>query len=97
MKKGYWIIRADVTDPEKFKSYAAKTPAVVEQFGGKFLIRAGESMLVEGSGRARNTVIEFPSYQSAIDCWKSEEYQNVKMLRIGAAELDIVIVEGYFD
>lgn len=94
MKKGYWLVRADITDPEKFKVYAAKTPAAVEQFGGRFLVRAGESMLVEGSTRSRNTVIEFPSYQSAIDCWKSEEYQNAKMLRVGGAELDIVIIEG---
>jgi uncharacterized protein (DUF1330 family) len=94
MKKGYWLVRADITDPEKFKAYAAKTPAAVEQFGGRFLVRAGESMLVEGSTRSRNTVIEFPSYQSAIDCWKSEEYQNAKMLRVGGAELDIVIIEG---
>lgn len=94
MKKGYWIVRADVTDPEKFKSYAAKTPAALEQFGGKFLVRAGESMLVEGSTRSRNTIIEFPSYQSAIDCWNSKEYQDVKLLRVGGAELDIVIIEG---
>jgi uncharacterized protein (DUF1330 family) len=94
MKKGYWIVRADVFDPEKFKSYAAKTPEALEKFSGKFLVRAGESILAEGSTRSRNTIIEFPSYQSAIDCWNSKEYQEAKMLRVGGAELDIVIIEG---
>lgn len=94
MRKGYWLVRADITDPEKFKAYAAKTPGAIEKFGGKFLVRAGESMLVEGSTRSRNTVIEFPSYQSAIDCWESEEYQNAKVFRVGGAELDIIIIEG---
>ena len=94
MKKGYWLVRADIVDAEKFKNYAAKTPAALAKFGGKFLVRAGESRLVEGSTRSRNTIIEFPSYQSAIDCWQSENYQSAKALRLGGAELDIVIIEG---
>lgn len=94
MKKGYWIVRADVTSPEKFKEYASRTPAALEKFGGKFLVRAGEFTLVEGDTRSRNSVIEFPSYQAAIDCWESEDYQSARKLRLGGAELDIVIIEG---
>jgi len=77
-----------------FSAYAAKVPAVIEAFGGQFMVRGGESTLVEGSTRSGNTVVEFPSYQSALDCWHSEAYQAVKNLRLDAAKLDIVIVEG---
>lgn len=94
MKKGYWIVRADVTDADKFKQYATKTPQALKKFGGQFLVRAGESMIAEGSSRSRSTVIEFPSYQSAIACWDSEEYQSARQFRLGGAELDIVIIEG---
>ena len=94
MKKGYWIVRADVTDSEKFKAYAAKTPDALEKFGGTFLVRAGKFILAEGNTRSRNTIIEFPSYQSAIDCWESNEYQQARKLRLEGAELDIVIIEG---
>ena len=94
MKKGYWIVKGDVTDWDKFKRYGAKTPAIIEKFGGKFLVRAGQSTLVEGSSRERNTVIEFPDYETALVCWNSEEYQAVKKIREGAGELDIVIIEG---
>jgi uncharacterized protein (DUF1330 family) len=94
MKKGYWIVRADVTDVEKFKRYAAKTPEALKKFSGSFLVRAGETTVAEGSTRARNTIIEFPSYQAALDCFASEEYQSAKLLREGGAELDIVIIEG---
>lgn len=97
MKKGYWIVRVDVTDPEKFKRYAAKTPDVLKEFGGLFLVRAGNSRLVEGSTRARNTIVEFPSYQAAMACWESAEYQAVKELRLGGGEVDIVIIEGCID
>jgi len=94
MKNGYWIVSADVTDAEKFKNYATKTPAALAQFGGRFLLRSDSYRLVEGSSRARNAVIEFPSYQAAIDCWESEAYQSAKLLRVGGAEMDIVIIEG---
>ncbi len=94
MSKGYWIVRADVSDTEKFKEYASRTPAAIEKFGGKFLARAGKYELVEGNTRSRNTIIEFPSYESALACWSSPEYRDAKTYRAGAAELDIVIVEG---
>jgi len=97
MNKGYWIVRSDITDTVAFADYAAKTPQALAQFGGKFLVRAGQSVLVEGSSRARTAVIEFPSYQSALDCWESETYQRIKAIRLGAAELDIVIIEGLLE
>jgi uncharacterized protein (DUF1330 family) len=45
--------------------------------------------------RARNVVIEFPSYQAALDCWKSPEYQQAIKLRLPVSTLDLVIIEGY--
>jgi len=94
MRKGYWIVRADVTDMEKFKEYASKTPKVLEKFGGQFLARAGKFELVEGNTRSRNSIIEFPSYEAALNCWQSDDYQRVREIRLGGGELDIVIVEG---
>ncbi len=94
MKKGYWIVRADVSDMTKFSDYASKTPEALGKYKGQFLVRAGQQKIVEGQSRARNSVIEFPSYKDALDCWNSEEYQNARQIRIGAAELDIVVIEG---
>lgn len=97
MNKGYWIVKADVMDQEKFLTYVSKTPAALHKYGGQFLARAGRYELVEGSTRSRNTIIEFPSFDMAMACWNSEEYQEAKRYRLGAAELDIVIVEGFAD
>jgi uncharacterized protein (DUF1330 family) len=49
---------------------------------------------MEGEGRPRNVVIEFPSLQAAIDCYNSPEYQAAREKRIGAGIADIVLVEG---
>ena len=50
---------------------------------------------MEGSSRTRNAVIEFPSYQAALDCYRSPEYQEVLKLRLPVSTADIVIIEGY--
>jgi uncharacterized protein (DUF1330 family) len=59
------------------------------------LVRAGDNQQVEGSVRSRHVIIEFPSYEQALDCYHSSGYQNAKALREPAGIADIVIVEGY--
>lgn len=94
MKKGYWIVQSDVSDFEQFKEYLARTPAAISKYEGKFLVKSGNSQLVEGASRSRNTIIEFPSYEQALACWNSQEYQSAREFRLGVAELDIVVIEG---
>jgi len=94
MNRGYWIVKADVIDQVKFSEYAKRTPEVLKKYGGKFLVRAGNHECVEGRTRSRNTLIEFPSYEAALQCWNSAEYNEAKSYRLNAAELDIVIIEG---
>jgi uncharacterized protein (DUF1330 family) len=95
MHKGYWIARVDVSDPEKYKSYIAANARPLAKYGARFLVRAGQFENPEGSCRARNVVIEFPSYQAAVECWHSAEYQEALKLRLPVSTADIVIVEGY--
>lgn len=95
MKKGYWIVRVDIKDQEKFISYVNENPNALKKYQARYLVRAGQFEVPEGSTRSRNTIVEFPSYKAALDCWNSPEYQKAKSLREGAAEIDIVIIEGY--
>ncbi|HTN94215.1 MAG TPA: DUF1330 domain-containing protein [Gallionella sp.] len=95
MPKGYWIVRVDITDPEQYKAYMAANAGPFKKHGGRFLVRAGRFENPEGTSRARNVVIEFPSYQAALDCWKSPEYQEAISLRKPVSTMDLVIIEGY--
>ncbi len=95
MAKGYWIAHVDVRDPEGYKDYVATAKPAFERFGAKFLARGGAWEAMEGRGRARNVVIEFPSLQVAKDCYNSPEYQAAKAIRQKYAEAEMVIVEGY--
>jgi uncharacterized protein (DUF1330 family) len=95
MAKGYWIGRVDVKDEEGYKPYAAANPGIFKKFGGRFVVRGGKFESKEGTPRARNVVIEFPSYQAAMDCFNSPEYQENIKLRVAHAVADIIVIEGY--
>jgi uncharacterized protein (DUF1330 family) len=93
--KGYWIVRVDVDDTEQYKRYVAANAKPLKKFGARFLVRGGQFDPVEGGSRARNAVIEFPSYQAALDCWRSPEYQAAIALRRDVSTIDLIVIEGY--
>jgi uncharacterized protein (DUF1330 family) len=95
MSKGYWVVRVDIADPEKYKAYVAANAAPLKKHGARFLVRAGKFENPEGASRTRNAVIEFPSYQAALDCWKSPEYQEAIKLRKDVSTIDLIVIEGY--
>ena len=95
MPKGYWIGRVDVTNPDAYKAYVAANAVPFKKYGARFLVRGGSFEAVEGQARSRNVVIEFSSYQAAIDCWNSPEYKHAKSLRDGHAVAEILVIEGY--
>ncbi len=94
-KKGYWIGLVDVTDAEGHKAYAAATPSPFMEFGARYVIRGGRREVPEGKPRANTLVIEFPSFDSALACYRSAAYQAALKLREGKAVADLVVVEGY--
>ena len=94
MPKAYWIAHVTVSDPDQYKLYAESAPVAFKKYGATMLARGGRSGQMEGNGRPRNVVIEFPSYDDAITCYNSPEYQSAKAKRKAAGEADIVIVEG---
>lgn len=95
MAKGYWIVRVDIADQEQYKQYIAANAQPLKKFSARFLVRAGAFENPEGASRARNAVIEFPTYQAALDCWKSAEYQSAIKLRQPVSTIDLVVIEGY--
>ncbi len=94
MPKAYWVARIDVRDAEAYKAYVEAAAPAFQQYGARFLVRGGPFFAAEGAARARNVVIEFPSYQAALDCFNSPAYQAARARRLPAAAGEIVIVEG---
>jgi uncharacterized protein (DUF1330 family) len=95
MAKGYWIGRVDVHNEEGYKPYAVANAAIFKKFGVRFVVRAGKFSGVEGQSRARNVVIEFPDYDTAMACYRSPEYQENIKVRQPHSIAEIIVVEGY--
>ena len=95
MAKGYWIARVDVTNPDGYQRYVQTNGVAFRKYGARFLIRGGTFEAPEGTPRARNVVIEFPDYATALACYHSPEYQAAMAHRVGAAEAELLIIEGY--
>ena len=95
MAKGYWIGRVDIHSMEIMQRYRAANQAVLQRHGAKFLVAGGQQTMVEGTGRSRHTVLEFPSYDAALAAYNDPEYQEAVKLRHAAAEGEMVIVEGF--
>ncbi|MEE4081012.1 DUF1330 domain-containing protein [Pseudomonas viridiflava] len=93
--KAYWIAHVDVTDPQQYSEYTQRAPAAFALFSGKFMARGGRSEALEGRATPQRTVvIEFESYEQAVACYRSPEYQEAMSHRKGASKAEIVIVEG---
>ena len=91
----YIIARIEVTDMEQYKKYIAASSVAVPKFGGKFIVRGGEKLTLEGPEEKRRVVvIEFPSLDKAREFYSSEEYASARKLRADAATASLVAVDG---
>ncbi len=90
------VARIAIWDWERYRDYMQHTPRVIAQHGGRFLIRGGESVKLEGEDDGRRTVvIEFPSLADAKAFYHSPEYTAVRALRAGAGEGVVTAIDGY--
>jgi uncharacterized protein (DUF1330 family) len=91
----YLIVETDITDPEQYEQYKAASPAAIAAAGGRFVVRGGELAVLEGEwSPKRLVVVEFDDLEAAKRFYESPEYQAAIKLRAGAANLNMVAVEG---
>ena len=76
MSKGYWVVRANVNDADEYSKYIQIATNIIEKYDGHFLIRGGDQIEYEESGYERTVVVEFNSFEDALDCYNSHEYQS---------------------
>ena len=91
----YLIVYMTVSNPEQLKKYQAVTPAAIAKYDGRFLVRGGPKVTVEGPDEHRRiVVVEFPTFKRAQEFWDSPDYRAAADLRKGAATFGAVIVDG---
>lgn len=85
----------EVVDAGKLEEYRDGVLATVERYGGRYLAVGGRLDVVEGDWQPVFPVlIEFPSLEQAHRWYDSEEYSELKALRLAATKGNAVFIEG---
>lgn len=93
----YLIISAKIADRDRFISgYGVAAAKLVDQFGGRYVLRAPGAQLLEGEfGDGGSVVIsEWNDKAAALRFWNSPEYAEVRKLREGIADVQVVLIEA---
>ena len=92
---GFAIFNIDIKRPKEYKEYVEKVKPIAERYGGEYIVRGGESTIVEGSwAYPRTVVIKFPSYEKALEWYNSEEYKPIKKIRLDNSVANGIIIKG---
>jgi uncharacterized protein (DUF1330 family) len=92
----FLIAEIKVDDPDGYKAYVAKVPAVTDAFGGRFIVRGGKTESIEGAEPAgRVAIIQFRSMEDLKHYWNSPAYQEIAPIRHKTATSRIYFVEGF--
>jgi uncharacterized protein (DUF1330 family) len=84
-----------INDPEKMADYRSKVVDNVERHGGRYVVLGGPFDVVEGNWQPTfPVIIEFPNLEQAHKWYDSEDYAELKALRLAASEANAVFVEG---
>ena len=91
----YIIAMVNIKNAEKYQEYAKRAGPANAKHGSRFLVRGGKKTTLEGDIPYQRIVInEFPDVETAKRFYNSPEYQEARKNRIGAADFNMVILEG---
>ena len=93
--KGYMLIDREILDQEMFAEFAVKIVDAMEAHGGRFLVRAGTTEVIDGDWNPHGIVImEFDSFERAQGFVRSSEYGALQDLRARCMNSSVMVVEG---
>jgi len=91
----YIIANVNITDPETYQEYMKLVPPTLDKFGGKPVVRGGHAENLEGEWQpSRVSVLEFESFDHAMQWWNSEDYADAKAMRQRSSNTQMIVVEG---
>ena len=91
----YSISSITVKDWDTYREYMKHVPAIIEKYGGRYLVRGGEIISDDTSWQPQRVVIlEFPDLAQMKAFRDSDEYKPVAELRHKAADTEGFVVAG---
>ena len=92
---GFAIFNIEVKKPEEYIEYVEKVQPIADKIGGEYIVRGGETKVLEGTWTYPSTlVIKFPSYEKALEWYRSDEYEPIKQIRLKNSVGNGIIIKG---
>jgi len=91
----YQIIDLEIHNPELYAQYMSQVTAIVQRYGGRYLVRGGKVLSTAGGWEPnRIVVIAFESVDTLRQCYTSPEYQAIVHLRMRSSKSKSIVIEG---
>ena len=85
----------EVIDPAKLAEYKDRVAPIAAHYGGRYVVLGGKVKRVEGDWQpVFPVIIEFPGLEQAQRWYNSEEYRELKALRLSAVKSSAVFIDG---
>ena len=92
----YALVELEITNMEGMRPYMEAVSDTVVSHGGRYLVRAGNTEVVEGSvgEYPLKVILEFPSMSAAKGWYNSREYQAILPHRMKNSKCNFIWAEG---
>ena len=95
MPKGYFVsAHRSEADPEKRAAYLKLAGPAIQKYNGKILASTNKIKVFEDGKEEQTVLIEFESFEKAVECIDSKEYQDALLALDGGANRDCRVFEG---
>jgi len=91
----YLYANLRITDAERYAAYSREVTAQIAAYGGRFLVRGGATVVLEGEAAPqRQVIVEFPDMERLRSWYASADYQRLLAIRQSASKGTLLAIEG---
>lgn len=95
MAKGYLLGQITINDKDQYKKYDSKIGDVIEEFGGKYLMKGGFRVVQEGNPSwQRDVLVEFKDVETAQRFFSSKKFKDISKFRKAGSNGFLILVNG---
>ena len=95
MAKGYLLGQITINDKDQYKKYNSKIGDIIEEYGGKYLVKGGFRVVKEGNPSwQRDVLVEFKDIETAKLFFSSKKFKDISKFRKAGASGFLILVNG---
>ena len=95
MVKGYLLGQITISDKSQYKIYDSKIGNVIEEFGGKYLVKGGLRIVKEGNPFfQRDVLVEFKDVETAQRFFSSQQFKKISKFRKAGSTGFLLLLNG---